>query len=198
MDKLGERIDQDAAYRVPDIVQRLDRLEQKTAVAAPPASEFADVAARLERLEKKAAAAPAPAAEFADLTSRLDKVERRAAIAVAPSELTAVTTRLDKLEKRLSVATANAPLPLAPAVPRSGTLIARADVAPPNEVPKPIENPRPLLRGFSIEDVRDGVAVIDTRDGPQQVGPVISFRGPGASCASSDGTATGLSSRASA
>ena len=93
LDKLGERIDQDAAYRVPDIVQRLDRLEQKMAASAGSAGESADVAARLERLEKKTAAAPAPATEFAEITARLDKLERRAAIAVAPSELTAVTTR---------------------------------------------------------------------------------------------------------
>ena len=171
LDKLGERIDQDPAYRVPDIVQRLDRLEQKTAASAGSGVESADVAARLERLEKKAAAAPAPAVEFAEITARLDKLERRAAIAVAPSELTAVTTRLDKLEKRLSVASAGSPLPLPQGAPRPGTLIARADAAPPNDIPKPIENPKPLLRGFNLEDVRDGVAIIDTREGPQQVGP---------------------------
>ena len=34
-----------------------------------------------------------------------------------------------------------------------------------------MENPRPLLRGFNLEDVRDGVAIVDTREGPQQVGP---------------------------
>ena len=171
LDKLGERIDQDAAYRVPDIVQRLDRLEQKMAASVGSGGESADVAARLERLEKKTAAAPAPATEFAEITARLDKLERRAAIAVAPSELTAVTTRLDKLEKRLSAASAGAFLPAPQGAPRPGTLIARADAAPPNDIPKPMENPRPLLRGFNLEDVRDGVAIVDTREGPQQVGP---------------------------
>jgi tetrahydromethanopterin S-methyltransferase subunit G len=171
LDKLGERIDQTSAYRVPDMVQRLDKLEQKAAAPAASVSEVADLVARLDRVEKKAAVAPEPASASSDITARLDKVERRAAIAVAPSELTAVTTRLDKLEKRLSVAAASSPLPIQPAAPRPATLLARADPTPPNDVPKPSENSKPLLRSFSIEDVRDGVAVVDTREGPQQVGP---------------------------
>jgi len=33
------------------------------------------------------------------------------------------------------------------------------------------ENPKPLLRDYSVEDVRDGIAVVDGRYGPQQVAP---------------------------
>ena len=32
-------------------------------------------------------------------------------------------------------------------------------------------NPGPLLRDYSVENVRDGVAVVDSRYGPQEVAP---------------------------
>jgi hypothetical protein len=169
IDKLGERLDQNGAYRIPDIVQRLDRLEQRAAAPAPPVSEFADVVARLDRLEKRPAAGPAP--ESPDLNARLDKLEKRATISVMPSEITAVTARLDRLEKKLSVASASSPMAVPPTAPKPSTLVARAEPYPPNDIPRSNDNSRPLLRNFSIEEVRDGVAVVDTRDGPQQVGP---------------------------
>ena len=37
-----------------------------------------------------------------------------------------------------------------------------------NETARP-DNPGPLLQGYSVEDVRDGVAVVDSRYGPQEV-----------------------------
>jgi len=33
------------------------------------------------------------------------------------------------------------------------------------------ENPKPLLRDYSVEDVQDGIALVDGRYGPQQVVP---------------------------
>jgi tetrahydromethanopterin S-methyltransferase subunit G len=147
LDKLSERVDQDSSSRFADIAARLDKVEKKAAVPATPASEFADVVARLDKLEKRVAIAAAPASEFADITKRLNKLEKRAAVSAA------------SLAK-----------PLPPAMPKQSTLTARAEPSASNEMARP-DNPRPLLRDYSVEDVQDGVAVVDSRDGPQKVAP---------------------------
>ena len=148
LDKLSERVDQDSSSRFADIAARLDKLEKKAALPATPASEFADVVARLDKLEKRVAVAAAPASEIAGLTTRLNKLEKRAAVAGA----------------RWS---AN---PLPPAAPNQSSLMARGEPSAPNETARS-ENPGPLLRDYSVENVRDGVAVVDSRYGPQEVAP---------------------------
>jgi len=147
LDKLTERIDQDSSSRLADIAARLDKLEKKAALPTTPGSEFADVVARLDKLEKRVAVAAAPASEFAD-----------------------ITTRLNKLEKRAAVPAASSAKPLPPATPKQSSLIARAEPSASNETARP-DNPGPLLRDYSVEDVRDGIAVVDSRYGPQSVAP---------------------------
>ena len=147
LDKLSEHVDQDSSSRFADIAARLDKLEKRAALPTTPASESADVVARLDKLEKRAAVAAAPASEIAGLTTRLNKVEKRAAAAGASS--------------------AN---PLPPAAPKQSSLVARADLSAPNETARS-DNPGPLLPDYSVENVRDGVAVVDSRDGPQEVAP---------------------------
>jgi hypothetical protein len=153
-DKLGERFDQDSPSRFADMAARLDRLEKKAALPASPASESADVVARLDKLEKRIAAAAAPASEIAGLT-----------------------TRLNRLEKRVAVASASSAKP-PPAAPRQSRLMARADPSAPYETARP-DDPGPVLRDYSVESVRDGVAVVDGRDGPQEVAPGDSVPGAG-------------------
>jgi len=148
LDKLDERTDQNSSSRFADIAGRLDKLEKKAAVPAAPASEFADVKARLDKVEKSVAVAAAPASEFADLTTRLNRLEKRAAAVPATSSAT----------------------PLPPAAPKQLTHTARAEPSASNEIAKP-DNPRPLLRDYSVEDVQGGIAVVDGRYGPQQVAP---------------------------
>ena len=155
LDKLSERVDQDSSSRFADIAARLDKLEKKAALPATPASEFADVVARLDKLEKKVAVAAAPASEIAGLTTRLNKLEKRAAVAGASS--------------------AN---PLPPAAPKQSSLVARAEPSAPNETARS-DNPGPLLRDYSVEDARDGIAVVDSRSGPQEVAPGDSIPGAG-------------------
>jgi tetrahydromethanopterin S-methyltransferase subunit G len=155
LDKLGERFDQDSSTRFADIAARLDKLEKKAALPVTPASESADIVARLDKLEKRIAAAAAPASEIAGLTTRLNKLERRAAVAGASS--------------------AN---PLPPAAPRQSSLVARAEPSAPNETARP-GDPGPVLRDYSVESVRDGVAVVNSRDGPQAVAPGDSLPGAG-------------------
>ena len=155
LDTLSERIDQDSSSRFADIAARLDRLEKKAASPATPAAEFADVVARLDKLEKRVAVAAAPAPEFAD-----------------------ITTRLNKLEKRVAVLAASSAKPLSPAPLKDSSLMARAEPSASNEIARP-ENPGPLLREYSLEDVRDGIAVVDSRYGPQEVAPGDSIPGAG-------------------
>jgi hypothetical protein len=145
LDKLSQRVDQDpSSSRFADIAARLDRLEKKPASPAAPASEIADVVARLDRLEKRTAVAAAPASEFADITTRLSKLEKRAVPAPSSAK------------------------PLASASPNQSSLMAGQEPSASNETARP-DNPGPLLREYSVENVRDGVAVIDSRYGPQEV-----------------------------
>ncbi len=147
LDKLSERVDQDSSSRFADIAARLDKLEKKAALPATPTSESADVVARLDKLEKRVAVAAAPASEIAGLTTRLNKLEKRAAVAGASS--------------------AN---PLPPTAPKQSSLMARAEPSAPNETARS-DNPGPLLSDYSVENVRDGIAVVDSRYGPQEVAP---------------------------
>jgi tetrahydromethanopterin S-methyltransferase subunit G len=169
VDKLSERIDQDSSSRSTDIAARLDKLEKKTAVPAAPVSEFADVVARLDKLEKKAAVPATTASEFADVVARLDKIEKSVAVAAAPaSEFADITTRLNKLEKKAAVPAASSAKPLPPDAPKQSTLLARAETSASNGIARP---DRPLLQGYSVADVHDGIAVVDSRYGPKKVAP---------------------------
>ena len=179
LDKLSEHVDQDSSSRFADVAARLDKLEKRAALPTTPASESADVVARLDKLEKRAAVAAAPASEIAGLTTRLDKLEKRAVVAAAPApEIASLTTRLNKLEKRAAAAGASSANPLAPAAPKQSSLVARADLSAPNETARS-DNPGPLLRDYSVQDARDGIAVVDSRDGPQEVAPGDSIPGAG-------------------
>jgi hypothetical protein len=154
LDKLSERVDQDSSSR------------------------FADIGARLDQLEKKAALPATPASESGDLVARLDKLEKRAAAAAPASEIASLTTRLNKLEKKAAVAGASSANPLPPAAPRQSSLMARAEPSAPNETAGSGDT-GPLLRDYSVENVRDGVAVLDGRDGRQEVAPGDSVPGAG-------------------
>ena len=168
LDKLSERIDEDSSSRA-DIAARLDKLEQKAAAPATPAPEFADVVARLDKLEKKAALPPAPATQFADITGRLDKLEKRAAV----PEAAVSGPTVDKGEKRAAVPAASSA-----ATPKPPTLMARAEPSAANASAR-ADNPKPLLRDYRIEDVRFGIAVVDSRYGSQQVAPGDMIPGAG-------------------
>ena len=147
MDRLGERMDQNASLAARLDALEKDALEKKAAVPAAPASELVDITTRLNKLEKTAAVAAAPASEFADLAARLTRLEKRAAAAAASSAT-----------------------PLPPVAPKQSTLTARAETSASNEIGRP-DSPGPLLRDYRVEDVRDGVAMVDGRYGPLEVAP---------------------------
>jgi hypothetical protein len=167
LDELRAHIDQESTSRFADIAARLDKLEQKAAAPAAPLPEFADVVARLDKLEKKAALLATPAPQFADIAARLDKLEKRAAVAGTPSSQGAESS--PRVE-RAPVSAASTVKPLAPAPSKLSTLMARAEPSFLNERAGP-GSAKPLLRDYSVEDVRDGVALIDSRYGSRQVAP---------------------------
>jgi hypothetical protein len=114
-------------------------------------------------------------AALAQLTTRVDRVERDQSARLdrlgehvdreLPSRFSDILARLDKLEKK------SAPPLIGPIAPstKQASLPARGDFANPNETSGSIEKPRPLLRGYTIDDVRDGYAVIESRYGTQSV-----------------------------
>jgi tetrahydromethanopterin S-methyltransferase subunit G len=176
----------DLSAALPRLTDRLDQIEREYGARLDKLSErdqdssrLADIAARLDRLEKKAALPATPASESADVVARLDKLEKRVAVAAAPAtEIAGLTTRLSKLEKRVAVAGASSANPLPPLAPRQSPLVARAEPSAPNETARS-DDPGPVLRDYSVESVRDGVAVVNGRDGPQEVAPGDSVPGAG-------------------
>ena len=148
LDKFGERLDQDSSSRFADVAARLDKLEQKGAAPTASAAEFTDVAARLDKLEKRVVAAAQPASEITDITTRLDKLEKRATVGAPPSSAK----------------------PLLSAGQKQSTLMARAETPASIQRARP-NSPSPLLQNYRVEDARDGIAVVDSRYGSQQVAP---------------------------
>ncbi len=155
---------------------RLDKLSERDQESS---SRFADVAARLDKLEKKAALPATPAPESADIAARLDKLEKKVALGAAPaSEIAGLTTRLNKLEKKAAVAGASSTYRLPPTATKQSALMARSEPSASNETAR-FADRGPLLRDYSVETVRDGVAVVDSPYGQQGVTPGDSIPGAG-------------------
>jgi hypothetical protein len=171
LDRLSERIDQNSSARFAEIAARLDKLEQKAAAPTTAAADFADVVARLDRLEKKPVAAAPPAYQLADIAARLDKLEKRPVVSATPSREAAESSpRLDKGDRKVAVPPASPAAPLPPATPKQSTLMAGAEPPAPSETAK-ADDLKPLLRDYSVEDVRFGIALVGSRHGSQQVAP---------------------------
>jgi hypothetical protein len=143
MDRLGEHMDQNASLAARLDALETDASEKKVAVPAAPASELADITTRLNKLEKSVSAAPA--SESADIMARLSRLEKRAAVPAA------------------SLAT-----PLPPVAPKQLTVTSRAEPSASYEIAR-LESPLPLLRDYRVEGVWDGVAIVYSRYGPQEV-----------------------------
>jgi hypothetical protein len=102
-----------------------------------------------------------------DHGARLDKLadrfdhETAGKLTDLSGKLADLSGRLDKVEKR--------PVAAIPAVPAPPAKPVPAAAAVSNETTGSIE--RPKLRGYWLVDAEEGYAVIDGRDGPQQVAP---------------------------
>jgi hypothetical protein len=163
LDKLDERIDQHSASGSADIAAApASAAVAPTSVPAAPVSETPAAPASV--------AAP-PVSELADVVARLDNLEKRVAVAGAPvSELADLKAKIDRLEKRATVTTAGSVKAVPPAPPKQSALMAKAESSASNEILRP-DNQRPLLRDYSVEAVQGGIAVVDGRNGPQEVAP---------------------------
>ena len=160
----------DLSAGLTQVTTRLDQIEHEYGARLDKLGERLDQ--NSSSTSAAVAAVPvAPASEFADVVARLDKLEKRVVVAAAPaSELADIRTRLDRLEKRAAVPAVSSAKPFPTATPKQSTLMARAEPSASNEIARP-DNPRPLLRDYSVEDVQDGIALVHSRSGPQQVAP---------------------------
>ena len=148
---LKDRVDAIEAARAHDesIDMRRVAAELKGASAGVRdlSANLGQTNARIDKLER-------------DHGARLDKLADRFDHETA-GKLADLSGRLDKLEKRPVAAAPVAPAPPAKPVP------AAAMVS--NETTGSID--RPKLRGYWLVEADEGYAVIDGRDGPQQVAP---------------------------
>jgi hypothetical protein len=160
-DKLGDRIDRDAANRLADIASRLDKLEAKasTASARDLSGAVAQLGGRLDHIEK-------------DQSARLDKLGERLDHDASGRNVE-VTARLDKLEAKIATkptVAAVAPSPSRPTlVPNSAATKSAPSVF--DDVTGSIERPRPQLRGYHLSEVHNGYAMIDSPGGEIAVAP---------------------------
>jgi hypothetical protein len=155
---LKDRIDAIEAARARDqgvdIRKIAAEMKGESAGARELSANLGQTNARIDKLER-------------DHGARLDKLadrfdhETAGKLVDLSGKLADISGRLDKVEKRPLVAAPVAPAPLAKPAP--------AAAAVSNETTGSID--RPKLRGYWLVEADEGYAVIDGRDGPQQVAP---------------------------
>jgi hypothetical protein len=161
------------AQTVKALKDRVDAIE-----AARSRDESADMRKIAAEMKGESVGAHELSANLGQTNARLDKLERdhgarldkladrfdhetASKFADLSGKLADLTGRLDKLEKRPVAAAPVAPPPQAKPVPAAATVS--------NETTGSIERPR--LRGYWLVEADEGYALIDGRDGPQQVAP---------------------------
>ena len=160
---------QDLAKSVAALKTRIDAIE--TARSQEQTAEFKKT---LADIKATAATAQGANSALAQLTQRVDKMDKeqnvrldklneRADQTTANARLAEIVARLDKLEKRpitvAAVQPSPQPAPVAKATPSPSPGIS-------NDITGSIDRPKPILRAFTLDDVRGGVAYIESRDGP--------------------------------
>jgi len=164
-----------------NLKERLDAME-----AGRGREEIAELRKVVTEVKSGASATRDFGAALAQLSSRVDHVEKDQSAHLeklgdridhdSATRLADIAARLDKLEKKTL---APAPLPAAvaavtpapPLPPKPAAAPGKPDPIFSNETTGSIEKPRIRLRGFSVEEMHDGYAVVDSRDGPQAVAP---------------------------
>jgi hypothetical protein len=151
---------------VKTLKDRIDAIE-----AARAHDEGADMRKIAAEMKGESAGVRDLSANLGQTNARIDKLERDHGARLdkladrfdheTAGKLADLSGRLDKLEKRPVAAAPVAPAPPAKPVP------AAAMVS--NETTGSID--RPKLRGYWLVEADEGYAVIDGRDGPQQVAP---------------------------
>lgn len=144
-----------------ELHKTLAEIKATAATAQGYGASIGQLAQRVDRLEKD------QNARFDRLSERIDQS--------AVGRLGELVARLDRLEKKPAAAAVALAAPTAPPPPPSPTPAkAQTPPMPPNvanDITGSIEKPKPVLRGYALEDIRDGMALIDGRDGPFSVSP---------------------------
>ena len=161
------------AQTVKTLKDRIDAIE-----AARAHDESADMRRIAAEMKGESAGARELSANLGQTNARIDKLERdhgarldkladrfdhetAGKLADLSGKLADLSGRLDKLEKRPVAAAPVAAAPQAKPVPAAATVS--------NETTGSID--RPKLHGYWLVEADEGYAVIDGRDGPQQVAP---------------------------
>jgi hypothetical protein len=175
--KAGATATHDFGAQITQLSQRIDKLEKDQGARLDKVGDvgpkLADLITRVEKLEKRSVAAVGDVAGSfdraeKDQSARLDKVGERIDRDVTP-KLADLVARVDKLEKRSSTPVAATIPPPAPAPslpPRAPTPQVVA-----NDVTGSTDKPKPVLHGYTVEDIRDGMALIEGREGSFTVAP---------------------------
>jgi hypothetical protein len=166
---------------------RIDALE-----VARSQEQTAELKKTLSEIKSVAASAQGAQGALAQLTQRVDKIDKEQNTRLdklgekvdqtSANRFAEIVARLEKLEKRpVTVALAQpapAPKPL-PVPPSAPAAKPSPFPAVSNDVTGSIERPKPVLRGFTLDDVRGGVAYIESRDGPFTVSAGDTLPGAG-------------------
>ena len=146
-----------------ELHKTLNEIKAAAATAQGYGASVGQLAQRVDRLEKE------QNARFEKLAERIDQS--------ASSRFGEIVARLDKLERKpAAVALAAPPSPAPSPIPVKAQTPPTL-LAPPapqnvsNDITGSIEKPKPVLRGYALEDIRDGMALVDGRDGPYSVSP---------------------------
>ncbi len=107
---------------------------------------------RVDRLEK-------------DQNARIDKLGDKFEQTTA-NRYSEIVARLEKLEKKPTTVALAQPAPPTPPTPQ-----AKPSPSPSvaNDITGSIDKPKTILRGYVVDDVRGGVAYLESRDGPYSV-----------------------------
>ncbi len=161
----------DLAQTVKNLKDRIDAVE-----AARTRDETADLHKVAAEMKTQSGAARDLSAALAQLTARVDRIDHDQSARLdkladridheSAARIADLATRLDKLEKRPPAAV----LAVAPS-PKPAAAAAKPDPVVSNETTGSIDKSAAPLRGYWLVDVEDGFAIVDGRDGPQQVAP---------------------------
>ena len=160
------------------IKTRIDAIE-----SARSQEQTAELHKTLAEIKPRRASAQGANAAMTQLAQRVDKLEKDQSAAVSTNSATSsnrrasnryaeIVARLEKLEKKpatVAVAQPTPPQPAPSAVVQPTPSPRRLAVS--NETTGSIEKPKPLLRGYALDDVRGNVAFLESRDGPFTVSP---------------------------
>ncbi|MGD1038861.1 MAG: hypothetical protein ABR878_17195, partial [Roseiarcus sp.] len=157
---LKDRIDAIEVARTRDETADLRKVaaevKSESGVTRDLGGALAQLTARVDRVDH-------------DQSARLDKLADRIDHE-ATARIADLATRLDKLEKKPPATVVATAFPSPAPLPRQAAA-AKPDPGVSNETTGSIAKPQAPLRGYWLVEVQDGSAIVDGRDGPQQVAP---------------------------